>query len=168
MHKFASPKKLMNMCLVAAERKSENNGSIITTNEPEYYLAQSPCNYVNDEEHWTTRNKHICSNKNDMCLTVLPNIKDGGVMVNLMAYEESAKSQMWMVKELPYQFDGKGLVTVTNIGTSLCLFEPQNNNGKSSEANTNVKACPTTYTYLDYLFYFEKVNLVNRKSCSPF
>jgi len=37
IHKFALPKKLMNLCLVVAERKSKKNGSIITTNEPEYY-----------------------------------------------------------------------------------------------------------------------------------
>ncbi len=41
----------MNMCLVAAERKRKKNGSIITTNEPEYYLAQSLCDSVNDVEH---------------------------------------------------------------------------------------------------------------------
>ena len=88
----------MNMCLVAAERKSKKNGSIITTNQPGYHLAQSPCDSVNDEEHWTIRNEHICSNKNDMCLTVSLNIKDGGASLNLMAYEESGKSQQWIFK----------------------------------------------------------------------
>ena len=76
-HKFASPSNLMNMCLVAGERKSKNNESFNTTNEPEYCLAQSPYDYVNDEEHWARRKNHICSNKNDMCLTVSPNITLG-------------------------------------------------------------------------------------------
>ena len=160
------PKKLMNMCLVAAERKTKKNGIIITTNDPEYNFAQSSCDSVNDEDHWTTRNKHICSNKNDMCLTVSPNIKDGGVIVNLMAYEESAKSQKWIFKE--YQtYDGAGLGTITNVGTSLCLFEPMHNNGKNTKANTTVKACKKGIPYLEELFYFEKVNLMNQKNCSP-
>jgi len=102
-----------------------------------------------------------------MCLTVSSNIKDGGVFINLMAYEDSAKSQKWIVKE-HQAFDGKGLVTLTNVGTSLCLFEPMENKGKKGKANTIVKACPTDYTYLGYLFYFEKVNLKNRKNCSSF
>ena len=153
------------MCLVAAERKSKKNGSTNTTIEPEYYFAQAPCDSVKDDEHWTTRNKHICINKNDMCLTVLPNTKDGGVSVNLMAYEESAKSQMWMVTYLPYQFDGKGLVSVTNIGTSLCLYEPMKNEGKKGKAQTILKTCSQT---LEYLYFFEKVNLKNRKKCFPF
>jgi len=102
-----------------------------------------------------------------MCLTVSPNIKDGGVFLNLMAYEESAKSQKWIVKE-HQAFDAKGLVTLTNVGTSLCLAEPMENEGKRGKAKTIVKACPTSYTYLDYLYYFEKVNLTNRKNCSPF
>jgi len=154
----------MNMCLVAAERKSKKNGSIITTNQPGYYLAQSPCDSVNDEEHWTIRNKHICSNKNDMCLTVSPNKKDGGVFVNLMTYEESAKSQKWIFKE--YQsFDVIGLGYITNVGTSLCLFEPMYNEGKKGKANTTIKTCNHN---LEYLFFFEKVNLKNRKICFPF
>ena len=156
------------MCLVAAERKNKKNGSIITTNEPEYYLAQSPCNNVKDEEHWTIRNKHICSNKNDMCLTVLPNIKDGGVLVNLMAYKKSAKSQKWIFKEQQTIIYGKGYGTITNVGTSMCLFEPMHNNGKRNKANTTVKACKNRNPYLEEIFYFEKVNLVNRKNCSPF
>jgi len=102
-----------------------------------------------------------------MCLTVLPNIKDGGVLVDIMAYEESAKSQQWIFKK--YQtFDDKGLGTITNVGTSLCLSEPQENNGKRSKAKTMVKACPTDRTSLDFLFFFEKVNLKNRKNCFPF
>ncbi len=155
------------MCLVAGERKSKKKESINTTNEPENYLAQSPCDSVNDEEHWTTRNKHICSNKNDMCRTVSPNIKDGGLFVNLMAYEESAKSQMQIFKE--YQaFDGKGLGTITNVGTSLCLYEPwdsKGREGKRGKANTAVKTCRNN---LEYMFNFEKVNSKNRKYCSPF
>jgi len=154
----------MNMCLVAGERKSKKKESINTTNEPENYLAQSPCDSVNDEEHWTTRNKHICSNKNDMCRTVSPNIKDGGVFVNLMTYEESAKSQEWIYKDVQ-TFDGKGLGTIINAGTSLCLFEPMYNKGKKGKANTIVKTCNHN---LEYMFFFEKVYLKNRKMCSPF
>jgi len=109
------------------------------------------------------RDKHICSNKNDMCLTVSPNIKDGGVFVNLMAFEESAKSQQWISKA----FHTRPLVTLTNVGTSVCLFEPMDNKGKR-KAITTVKTCPTTITHLEYLFYFEKINFMNRKNGSPF
>ena len=76
-------------CLVSKEHGRKKNERIITTDLP--YLAQLPCDSVNEEEQWARRDKHICSDKNDMCLTVLPNLKDGGVYVNLMAYEESAK-----------------------------------------------------------------------------
>ena len=98
-----------------------------------------------------------------MCLTVSPDIKNGGVFLNLMEYEESAKSQQWISQAS----NSNPLVTLNNVGTSLCLFEPWDNKGKR-QANTKVKNCPAGYTHLEYLFYFEKVNLVNRKNCSPF
>jgi len=50
-HKTIPSTRDKNMCLVAAETKSKKNGSIITTNEPEYYLAQPTCDTVDDEEH---------------------------------------------------------------------------------------------------------------------
>ncbi len=157
-----------NLCLVAAERKSNKNGSIITTENPGYYFAQFPCNSVNDEEHWTIRNKHICSNKNDMCLTVSRNTKD--VFVNVMAYEASAKSQQWTVRE--FITDGpKRIVTMENVATHLCLFEPaEDNKGKKVRtADTKMFTCPQYYhTPLEYKFYFEKVNVANRKNCSRF
>ena len=56
---------------------------------------------------------------------------------------------------------------MTNVGTSLCLFEPMDNKGKGISITT-VKTCSTSYIHLEYLFYFEKVNLMNRKNYSPF
>jgi len=154
------------MCLVAEEHTVKTNESIITTNEPEYYLAQSPCGSMNNEEHWTIRNKHICSNKNGICLTVSTQKKDGGVFLNLMAYKASAKTQQWMVTE--YDTRGtKQLVTMTNVGTSLCLFEPMDNKGKRM-AITTVKTCQKESKFLEHLFFFEKVNLTNRKNCYSF
>jgi len=84
-----------------------------------------------------------------------------------MAYEESAKSQMWISKDFN-KLDGKGLVTSTNVGTSLCLAEPMENEGKRGKAKTILKACPTNYIHLDFLYYFEKIGLMSRKRCTPF
>ena len=149
------------LCIVAAERRSKKNESIITTTLLNYTLAQLSCDGVPDEEqHWTIKNKHICSIKNEVCLTALPNLKDGGVFLNLMPYEESAKSQQWTTK-IHNRFTS--VFAVINVGTSMCLFEPEDGNQKM-KATTTVKNCPQKYYNTENLFYFEQLN--SKKKCS--
>jgi len=149
------------LCLLARERKRKKNETIITTDLPNYYLAQLPCGSGNQGVHWTRRNKHICSNKNDMCLTVSFNIKDGGEIVNLMAYEETAKSQQWMIRAAT---GSRTAVALVNVGTSLCLFDPTDEI-KMNRANTVVKGCPQPRWFAEYLFYFEQAKSKDRKNC---
>jgi len=144
------------------EEKRKNNGIITSTNLPTYYLAQLSCDSAKEEEQWTRRDKHICSDKNDMCLTVSPNIKDGGIFVNLMAYEETARSQQWTAKSS----NSRAAVALFNVGTSWCLFEPMDEN-KSTKANTTVKRCPQPKWYSENLFYFERTNLKDQQNCAP-
>jgi len=153
------------LCIVVAERKSKKNVSINTTNEPEYYLAQLSCESVNgDEEHWMKKNKHICSIKHEMCLTVSPNLKDGGVLLNLMAYEASAKSQQWTTKV----FNSRTSVyEFINVGTSFCLYEPEDGNTKT-RATTTVKRFSGQYPNTAHIFYLEQINLGKGPNCIPF
>ncbi len=60
-----------------------------------------------------------------MCLTVSPNIKDGGVFVNLLAYQESARSQQCIGQIYPIHDDGNRLVTVTNVCPFCFFFNPR-------------------------------------------
>lgn len=149
-------------CLVVKERKRKKDESIVTTDDlPNYYLAQLSCDRVREEEQWTRRDKHICNNKNDMCLTVSHNSKDEGVFLNLMTYETSAKSQQWISRKT-----SRTTVAVVNVGTSLCLFDPSSKN-TTMKAKTTVQRCPQSTWYTDFMFYFEPVNFKDKRICPP-
>lgn len=140
----------LNLCLVVKEYKRKKN----ERNAPNYYLDNISCENVAEEKYWKIKDKHICSNKEDTCLTVSPNLKDGGLLVNLMAHEESAKSQQWTSRKS----SSRTAVFVINVGTSLCLY--------GSEAlPTTVMRCPQEM-FTEYLFIIEPVNLHNRPKCS--
>jgi len=148
---------------VVKEDRIINNDTTIATKLPHYYLAQLSCDQVNEVEHWTRKDKHICSNKNYMCLTVSSNLKDGGVFVNLMAYEASAKSQQWTTSAS----NSRTAVALVNVGTSLCLFLPLFGNNKTMKASTAVKRCPQPNWFSEFLFYFEQANFKDRPNCPP-
>jgi len=99
-----------------------------------------------------------------MCLTVSPNIKNGGVYLNLMAYEASAKSQQWTTKVFNR---GTGVYEFINIGTSFCLVEPSDDNLKK-KATVTVKRCTGQYPTTDHLFYLDQINLGTGPNCIPF
>jgi len=150
------------MCLVVKERKSKKNDITNTTNVPNYYLTRSSCDNLPEEKHWTIKNKHYCSNKEGMCLTVSPSLKDEGVLVNLMAYEESAKSQQWTIRKT----NSRTAVSVINVGTSYCLYEPEDYSEATKALPTTVIRCPQDLS-TEYKFYIEPVNIQNRPKCSP-
>jgi len=119
---------------------------------------------VKEEEKWKRRDRHICSNKNDKCLTVSPNSKYGSLFINLMAYEASDQSQQWVMNVTK---DG---LLIRNVGTSLCLNDPnyEKESQISTKARTELRDCeifekkPFSYDFgkyfPSYIFFFDPVN----------
>jgi len=108
---------------------TENSGS---------YLVELPCKSVKKEQQWKRKDLHICSNQNGKCFTVSSNSKDGGVFLNLMTYEASAKSQQWRIGSTQ-----SGHKMIMNVGTSLCLLDPLEDHTRkvSATASTTVQSC---------------------------
>jgi len=136
-------------CLVVSDginTSTTNSGS---------YLAELPCESVKKEQQWKRKDLHICSNKNDKCLTVSADSKIGGSnTLLLMPYKDSAKSQQWIIGSTQ-----SGHNFILNVETSLCLHYEQKG---SVTANTYVRSCRRDR---QYLFIFDLINSVNRKKC---
>jgi len=148
----------LNSCLVVKERNSTRNGSIITTNLPNYYLSHLSCQNVTEDKLWTKRDERICSNKNEMCLTVSYGETDGRAFVTLTAYNASM-FQRWKTRA-----NGKKrTVAVINVETTLCLFNSKDGTKKTIAVNQ----CDPSNLKTENLFYFEQAILKNRKNCPP-
>jgi len=149
------------VCLAVAESKS---GSSDTTTKPGSHLVQLPCESKKEEQQWKMIEGHVCSNKNDKCLTLSQNSERDGMFVTLTAYEASAKHQQWRIN-----LTSNGLVVIKNGGVApLCLVNPANGNEKNKlkvkEGITQLQRCESNS---GYNFFLELVIEIDRPNCIP-
>jgi len=97
-------KNYQNACLVATDRKKSDGSNQYLGS----VLRMLPCESLTEEnEQWTRKGLHICSSKNNKCFTFSTDMKQqNGFVLNLMAYEESATNQQWVMNAIEHRRRG--------------------------------------------------------------
>ena len=113
------------MCLVAADRnKGDGSNSYVGS-----VLRLLPCKSITEKyEQWTRKGMHICSSRNNKCITIAISFEEqSGSTVNLMAYEESSTNQQWMMNFTTNGNAGSQSAQISLFGTKnnkICLYDP--------------------------------------------
>ncbi len=160
-------KNYQNACLVATDRKKSDGSNQYLGS----VLRMLPCESLTEEyEQWTRKGLHICSSKNNKCFTFSTDMKQqNGFVLNLMAYEESATNQQWVMNAIEHRRRGLSpIIQIVPFDTNnkFCWHDPANDfaNNKmygASKTKPLVVVQPCTKS-LQQQFFFDPIIEANQ------